>query len=308
MEKQPLILDIKGNVLDDGPGIRSVVFFKGCPLNCVWCQNPESKKATAELSWDREKCIACGTCISSCPEEAVSKGNPFYVDRKRCTLCFECLELCPSKALTRMGNSYTVSEIIRQIVRFKPFFETSGGGATLSGGEPTQSMHFASDLLKDLKSEGIHTILETCGLFNFGDFSRLIMPYVDAIYMDVKLIDPKEHRRFCGVSNELILNNLVKLHEASRSEPFQLLPRTPLIPGITDGKTQIEALASFYAEHAIGSAVLLPNNPIWLEKCAKLGIETPFDAEDPVRDFYGQGARTRVVGQFSQHGITVTFG
>jgi pyruvate formate lyase activating enzyme len=308
MPKGPLIIDIKGNALDDGPGIRSVVFFKGCPLDCVWCQNPESKRATAELSWDREECVECGTCITFCPEEAISREHPFFVDRERCSLCFVCVEECPSGALSRIGSDVTVDEVVRKIVRYKPFFDTSGGGATLSGGEPTLYMQFASTLLKKLKAEGIHTLVETCGLFDLEKFESLILPFVDAIYMDVKVIDPIEHRRLCGASNERILHNLIRLHEASLSGQFTLLPRVPLIPGLTDGEAQIRALAAFFRDNRIPSVALLPNNPVWLEKPAKLGQETPFGDSHAIREFYSEPAKSRVMEQFSQHGVSAAFG
>lgn len=308
MLEQPLIIDIKGNAVDDGPGIRSVVFFKGCPMDCIWCQNPESKKVAAELSWDRERCVACRTCIDACPEGAISPDNPFYINRARCTRCFQCLEVCPSQALTRVGHKMKVADIIREIIPYKPFFDTSGGGVTLSGGEPTFNMEFSSALLKELKKNEIHTVLETCGWFNLEKFKALILPYVDLIFMDVKLINPEEHRRYCGVSNKLILSNLLYLHEQSLSGRFILVPRTPLIPEMTDREDQIINLSLFYREHHISSAVMLPNNPIWLDKCAKLGKETPFDRSKPIGAFYDQEKKKKIIEQFSRYGITVTFG
>lgn len=305
---RPLIVDIKGNSLDDGPGIRSVVFFKGCPLSCAWCQNPESKQAAAELSWDRERCIGCGTCISTCLQGAVSADNPFFVDRNSCTFCFECVEPCPSQALTRVGLEMNMGEIAAKVLRYKPFFETSGGGVTLSGGEPTLNMGFASTLLKYLKDQGIHTILETCGWFDIAEFEKLMLPYIDAIYMDIKVMDPAEHRLYCGVSNELILRNLVHLHERSKSGAFTLLPRTPLIPGFTDSEEQINRLASFYKEQHLSNAVLLPNNPVWFDKCAKLGKKDPFDRSGPLGMFYDEEKKTRIKEQFSQYEIAVIFG
>ncbi len=129
--ERDLILEIKGNSLDDGPGIRTVVFFKGCPLNCVWCHNPESKKKAIELSWDSKECIGCKSCIEVCRANAISVKNPYYIDRSKCTLCFECVDVCPSGALSRVGKYMTVNEIMKEILKDKPFFITSGGGVTL---------------------------------------------------------------------------------------------------------------------------------------------------------------------------------
>lgn len=306
--KSPLIIDIKGNSLDDGPGIRSTIFFKGCPLNCVWCHNPESKKVTPELFWDSERCVGCGTCINLCPENAISLDNPFHVDRDRCTLCFKCLEQCPGQALTRVGREMTVDEIVNKIVPYKSFFDTSGGGVTLSGGEPTINMRFASAVLKKLKSEGIHTLVETCGWFDMEHFRNLMLPYVDVIYMDVKLIDPTEHKKYCGKSNERILSNLLHLYEEAGAGSFELLPRVPLIPEITDKEVQIQGLAEFFSKHHISSVALLPNNPIWIDKCSKLGQEIPFDRSKPIGSFYDQTRKDKVREQFSRYGITVILG
>lgn len=308
MIKSPLIIDIKGNSLDDGPGIRSTIFFKGCPLNCAWCHNPESKKVTPELFWDSERCVGCGTCIGLCPENAISPDNPFHVDRDRCTLCFKCLDQCPAQALTRVGCEMTVDEIISKIVPYKPFFETSGGGVTLSGGEPTINMGFTSALLRKLKAESIHTLIETCGWFNLEQFKKMVLPYIDAIYMDVKLIDPTEHEKYCGKSNKLILTNLLHLYEESKSGSFELLPRIPLIPDITDQEHQIRGLAEFFSKHCFASVALLPNNPVWMDKCLKLGKEMPFDRSKPIGSFYDQARKDRIKDQFSRYGINVIFG
>ncbi len=307
INEQPLIIDIKGNSLDDGPGIRSVVFFKGCPLDCVWCHNPESKNSGAELFWEKEKCIGCSDCVQACPAGAISQENPFHIDRENCNLCFECLEICPAKALKCIGRKLSVEEIVRQIVPYKSFFSTSGGGVTLSGGEPTMYMQFASALLTELKKETIHTILQTCGLFNMNEFKEMMLPYLDEIYIDIKLIDPVEHRRYCGVSNKNIISNFLYLHEKSRSGAFKLLPRTPLIPDITDGDKQIRELADFYKRNNISRASLLPNNPVWMDKCEKLGKEAPFDRSTPIGSFYDQERKTRIKKHFSSYGIQVTF-
>jgi pyruvate formate lyase activating enzyme len=159
----------------------------------------------------------------------------------------------------------------------------------------------------ELKKAEIHTIVETCGLFNIGKFQEMMLPYIDEIYIDIKLIDPIEHKRYCGVSNKNIISNLLFLYEESRSGSFKLLPRTPLIPDITDSDRQIRELANFYRRHNISRASLLPNNPVWMDKCAKLGQEAPFDRSTPIGAFYQQERKNRIKKHFSNCGIHVTF-
>jgi len=306
--RQPLIVNIEGNSREDGPGIRSVVFFKGCPLNCLWCHNPESKKTAAELWWDQDKCISCEECVGGCQSGAISPENLYFIDRNLCTLCFKCVELCPSTALHRVGQEMSVEEIVQQVLRYKAFFDNSRGGVTLSGGEPTLPMEFTSHLLKRLKEEGIHTLLETAGMFDFERFESMILPYVDMIFFDIKLIDSSEHERYCGIKNKRILRNFVLLHDKAKCENFELLPRTPLIPGITDRKSNIQAIAEFYNKHQVGKTTLLPNNPAWLQKLDKIGRKVTFDSKDPIRKFYDKDKKQKIRKQFSRCGIEASFG
>jgi len=306
--RQPLIIEVKGNSHDDGPGIRSVVFFKGCPLDCLWCQNPESKKIGPELWWDRKKCIDCGECIAVCPEGAISTDNPFYIDRILCTLCWDCVDVCPSKAMTRKGLEMNVEEIVGKVVRYKPFFDRSGGGVTLSGGEPTLFVEFTSTLLNRFKEEGIHTLLETAGLFDVETFESRILPFVDMIYYDIKLIDLLEHEGYCGVANDRILDNFILLHNKLQSGHVELLPRTPLIPGITDSEKNIHELAEFYTRHQVQKAVLLSNNPVWIQKLEKIGQKVTFDNIDPIRKFYDDEMKNEIKDYFSRQGVEVVFG
>jgi pyruvate formate lyase activating enzyme len=274
-DKYPLILDIKGNSLDDGPGIRSVVFFKGCPLSCVWCHNPESKKAGPEIAFDPAECVGCDTCLTVCPEKAMSRKNPFFIDRDRCTLCFACVDECPSGALSRVGREMTVDEIVAAVARDKPFFNTSGGGVTLSGGEPTLFPDFLARLLAALKAEGIQTLLETCGQFDGTAFINNILPLIDIIYYDIKMMDSQAHKIRCGVGNQRILENFIRLNERAGSKKFILLPRTPLIPEITATTENLTAIAEFLAGNGIQKTQLLPYNPLWTAKSRKIGIIAP---------------------------------
>jgi pyruvate formate lyase activating enzyme len=271
----PLILEIKGNSLDDGPGIRSVVFFKGCPLSCAWCHNPESKRSGVEISFDAGTCIGCGTCRETCPEKVLSTEHPNYINREKCTLCFACVDSCPSGALSRVGQDMTVEAVLEKIMPDKPFFDASGGGVTLSGGEPTLFADYAGRLLSILKRNGIHTLVETCGMFNMDRFMELIYPFVDSIYYDIKIYDAPLHHRHCGVSNKTILENFERLIKITPDDGKKLLPRTPLIPGMTDTGDNMRQIAGFLSRLGVKQAALLTYNPLWHEKTDKIGSDNP---------------------------------
>ncbi len=267
----PLIFEIKGNSLDDGPGIRTVVFFKGCPLSCVWCHNPESKRREQELSFDRKKCAGCDACVGLCPDKALDRGYPGFIHRERCTLCMACVDACPSGALSAVGKAMTVDEIIRAVEKDIPFFGNSGGGVTLSGGEPTLFMDFTARLAAGLRERGVSVLLETCGLFNYDAFVERIYPNLDMIFFDIKLIDGDEHRRLCGRPNDVILDNFRKLHRLFQNGGTGILPRVPLIPGRTATDENLAAIARFLREQGALKVGLLQNNPLWFEKNEMLG-------------------------------------
>ncbi|MBI9076957.1 MAG: glycyl-radical enzyme activating protein [Desulfatibacillum sp.] len=270
--KDPLILDIKGNSLDDGPGIRSVVFFKGCPLSCLWCHNPESKRRDTEISYDPKDCVHCNTCLETCQEKALSPDHPFFIDREKCALCMACVDACPSGALSRVGKPMAVEEIVREVAKDKPFFNTSGGGVTLSGGEPTLFMDYLGQLVQSFQDQGVHTLLETCGLFGLEDFLGKVYPYLNTIYMDIKLMENSAHKEYCGASNDVILHNFRELNKRYQDGGIEILPRTPLVPGITDTEENIQAIIGFYKECGVKKAQVLPYHPLWQEKNFKIGI------------------------------------
>ncbi len=270
-----MILEVKGNSLDDGPGIRTVVFFKGCPLDCAWCHNPEAKRAEEELSFDARECIRCDTCVKVCEEGALGRHHPGYVDRSKCTRCFRCVQTCPAEALTRVGGNMPVDDIVQLALKDVPFFKTSGGGVTLSGGEPAMQMQYASELLQALKQEQVHTLVETSGLFDLERFDRLLYPFTDLLYFDLKLMDEEEHRRYCGVSNRTILDNFRDLFARSLAGGLPLLPRIPLVPGITATDENLSNAADFLRENKVTRLALLAYNPLWIEKNAKIGVDNP---------------------------------
>jgi pyruvate formate lyase activating enzyme len=270
--REPLILDIKGNSLDDGPGIRSAVFFKGCPLSCVWCHNPESKRIEAELSFDASACIGCGNCRKVCELNALSLNNPYYVDRNRCTLCYKCVDICPAKALTKVGKAMSQDELVKKLISDKPFYDVSNGGVTLTGGEATLCAEWVGELAHKLCDNGINVLLETCGQFDYDKVAQHILPYIKNIYCDIKIFNRENHKKYCGVYNDRILENIRKMWNDRNKYGYDFLPRTPLIPGITDTKENLTEIANFLSELGISKIQLLPYNPTWYSKNDKLGI------------------------------------
>jgi len=297
----PLILDVKGNSLDDGPGIRTVVFFKGCPLSCVWCHNPEARAREAELGFERSDCVGARACFDVCEAGALSKDLPDLIDRARCDLCFDCVDVCAAGALDVVGRPMSVERILAAVAKDRPFFEASGGGITLSGGEPTLFMRFAAELAGGAQALGIHVLLETCGAFDLGRFEAELAPRVDLVYFDLKLHDRDEHRRLCGADNATILRNFAALW---RCQQVEVLPRIPLVPGMTATDSNLRTLAGFLRGLGVDRVALLAYNPLWGDKLAKLGLPGEPAAEDPaLRQFMDDADLDRCRSWFS--GITL---
>ncbi|VVS95664.1 glycyl-radical enzyme activating protein [Desulfoluna spongiiphila] len=297
----PLILEIKGASLDDGPGIRTVVFIKGCPLSCTWCHNPESKAVGQELSFDAGKCIRCGECLRVCGEGAVTPGQG--PDRSLCSLCLACTEVCPAKALEPVGRAMAPEEVVETVARDLPFFDASGGGVTLSGGEPTLFPTFCGDLLRQFKARGMHTLLETCGHFSWSAFESHILDHTDTVYCDIKLMSPEAHRHHCGVSNSNILSNLEKLLTLHRSGALDVLPRIPLVPGITATVENITAIADHLNALGAHTVQVLPYNPLWHGKIKKMGGDGAASSESLGR-FMDNGEVKHWRGYFEERGLT----
>ncbi len=268
-----LILDIKRNSLDDGPGVRTLVFFKGCPLSCVWCQNPESQSHEKEIKFEAEYCTNCGKCINACEENAIDFNNKYRINRNNCTLCGKCVDTCPNQAYSFVGKEYSIKDLVQILLKDKIFYDNTGGGVTFSGGEPTMHVEYLHELLKELKKYSIHTCLETCGFFNMESFELKILPYLDLIFYDLKLYDDMDHKKYCGISNELILNNFKYLIGLNKIE---VLPRIPLIPVITITEKNLKQLRNFLEENNIKKVELLPYNPLWITKPSKIGQELKY--------------------------------
>lgn len=272
MSKMPLVVDVKRHSLEDGPGIRSVVFFKGCPLSCSFCHNPEAQDPLAEIAFYPQYCIECGLCETVCENNAIQPDGSKRIDRSRCLRCGACAEICPSGALTVIGRSYAVSDLMALILKDRAFYRHSGGGVTLSGGECTLYPNYLEALLKALKSENIHVVIETSGYFNYETVRRKILPYVDTVYLDIKFADRKMHKRYTARDNRLILNNIKRLLSNGK---VPILFRVPLIPGVTTNRWNLFDIADFLRRMNIPQAELLPYNPLGQEKWKRIGKPEP---------------------------------
>jgi pyruvate formate lyase activating enzyme len=270
------IVDVKRDSLDDGPGIRSVVFFKGCPLRCVWCQNPEAVSSRPELQVTAGRCVACGRCVDACGG-GHARPAPDGIPRDGCEVCEACVDACPSGARRVVGDEVALDDLLARLARDEPFFRRSGGGVTLSGGEPTRHMAFAGALAAALSARGIHVLLETCGHFEWGAFERDLLPHLSAVYVDVKIMDPQAHRRHTGLDNRTIEENLERLSPAvAVYSDLVVLPRVPLVPGITDSDENLEAVAARLSVLGFDRVALLPYNPLWLAKARALHREPSY--------------------------------
>jgi len=285
MNTKALIFDIKRDCSEDGPGVRTTVFFKGCPLSCDWCQNPEGKTNRPQLSFDANLChpADCHTpCVHACPTQCLSTlasdQNKLQVDYQSCisgeNSCTLCYDACPHNALKLSGTWITLEDLLYRVTIDEPFYKSTGGGVTLSGGEATMQLRFVHRFLRALKRRGIHTTIETCGFFNYRRFRELILPYVDLIYFDLKLMDDNLSWQHTGQSNKLILKNFKRLVNDAKTS---IIPRIPLIPDITATRENLQNIAKFLSECQIQSATLLPYNPLWRDKLGKFNINSKYN-------------------------------
>jgi len=240
-KKYGLIFDIQRFSVHDGPGIRTLLFFKGCPLRCQWCSNPEGRVREQQILYNSRRCIACNGCVAVCHTGASSMINGTMVyDRKKCIVCGKCIEVCPSGARTLSGKWITVDEVMDVIEKDRVFFRHSGGGITLGGGEPTYQPEFAEALLTECRRNNIHTAIETCGYADWKIFS-LLLEKTDLVLFDIKHIDDSKQRHYTGASNRIILDNLDKLLMTNK----KIVVRITLIPHFNDSKEEKEKIVDF---------------------------------------------------------------
>ncbi|NLG36617.1 MAG: glycyl-radical enzyme activating protein [Clostridiales bacterium] len=277
--KTAFIFDVKHYAVHDGPGIRTTFFFQGCALRCLWCQNPESLLRNAHVVVDAEKCISCGACAAVCPAERPDgqrlKGN--------CLRCFSCAAACPTGALRLCGREVTVGDLLKTVRMEQPFYETSGGGITTSGGECLLQADFLEDFLRGCREIGVHTAVDTCGAVPFHAFER-VLPYTDLFLYDLKLMDDALHRQCTGASNARILENLARLLDLGAHVRI----RVPLIPGITDAPENIEAIGEWLLANGGSRQIdLLQYNSLAESKYEK----PPFYVDEPPNSYPLPGLR-----------------
>ena len=263
-----MIFDIKRYAIHDGPGIRTTVFFKGCHLYCSWCHNPEGQSFDQELMIWPERCVRCETCVSACPNSAVSTTNSSIVtDRTKCEACAVCAENCPANAREIVGKKLSVDGLMQEVEKDVSFYDESGGGATISGGEPLAQPLFLNAFLGACKKEGIHVALDTNG-YAKTEIVMKVSRNVDLFLYDLKVMDDKKHKLHTGVSNKLILKNLKRLDSLGKN----IIVRSPLIPGVNSGEENVRSMSDLVSRlKNVEQIDLLPYHRLGIEKAERLG-------------------------------------
>lgn len=296
-----IVFKIQKYSIHDGPGIRTMVFLKGCPLNCWWCHNPEGQELSEGIAYRKDKCLGCGRCAGTCPDSALHfSGEMPVIDKKRCTNCCRCVDACPSNALEALGREMTVAEIMGTVEKDLVFYDESGGGVTFTGGEPFFQYEFLYEVLKSCRRKGIHTVVETSGQTAW-EMLEGASAYVDLFFYDLKLMDEVRHKKYTGVHNQTILSNLEKLSRIHSD----ICVRIPVIPGINDDSDNMEKTRAFLLSTSIRNVEVLPYHSIGIHKYDWLGMAYKLNGtaapdmkrmEEIAGIFEDQGFRVKIGG------------
>ena len=265
------VFNILRYCIHDGPGIRTTVFLKGCPLSCWWCQNPEGLKLEREVLYNSEKCLQCGDCLETCPHDAIiNREGLFTILENKCLLTGDCVDVCSNEARRMIGKHMMVSDIVNEVEKDLVFYEESGGGVTFSGGEPLNQPGFLQALLRSCKEKGLHTAVDTSG-YALPEVFNQIKPYTDLFLFDLKTLDEKAHKRHTGVSNELIIENIKTVN----SQQNRLIVRIPIIPRFNDNLKSILEIGEFVQFYLkVNEIHLLPFHNIGIEKYTRFSLES----------------------------------
>lgn len=294
------VINIQKYSIHDGPGIRTTVFFKGCPLSCWWCHNPESQNVKHEIMFFEERCINCGICINRCPQNAIQVKDSYpEIDKNKCVLCGKCTDFCPKNAREYVGKDMTVQELMKEIIKDEVFYDESGGGVTFSGGEPLIYAAFLDEVLKKCKARGIHTAVDTSGYTSWNSIER-IADKVDLFLFDIKHMSNEKHKNYMGVENVGILENLKKLSGIGAN----IFVRIPIISGINDEDEYIDEAVSFLSNLNILQVNLLPYHKMGMNKYGRLKMNYKLSGKEKPSD----EKMGHIAGKFKKAGIKVKIG
>ncbi len=299
-QKEGVVFNIQRFSLHDGPGIRTTVFMKGCPLTCHWCSNPESQQTAPNLMVRNIQCKACGACEKVCPTGAIKMTGEGVrvIDWRLCDQCLLCAESCIYGSLNVCGVTMKLHDVVEEVMKDEAFYQNSEGGVTVSGGEPLLQLDFVADLLKAFKEKGLHTAVDTSGYVPWFHFEK-VLPYVDLFLFDIKNLDPQEHLRTTGVSNQLILENLERLSSLAR-----IWLRLPVITGFNDGEDYIKRVGLLAKKVGVKKVSLLPYHEGGITKCEQMGRPYALSGVEGPEDEHIDGLKEIL----EKEGLTVGIG